>query len=167
MAFTGRLVSSQKPHHGAAFRCLIVSMRFILASALLLGSCAHIQRNSSEDDAGAGARAFHSCVHRRDRKARISKQISISRVGGRRWKVERVFRRRVRVETVLRGEESRPVIDIYEAFPTGVLSGDWNSTQDNRRYLFPVVWRMAAITWRSISGEAFIRYTADDMTDRR
>jgi hypothetical protein len=50
----------------------------------------------------------------------------------------RVLRRRVRVETVLRGEESRPVIDVYEVFSTLGVSGDWNSTQDNRRYLFPV-----------------------------
>ena len=30
------------------------------------------------------------------------------------------------------------LIDIYEAFLTGILTGDWNSTQDNRRYVFPV-----------------------------
>jgi hypothetical protein len=37
---------------------------------------------------------------------------------------------KVKVEMVLRGVEPRRTIDIYEAFPTGGLSGD-------RLYLFP------------------------------
>lgn len=45
---------------------------------------------------------------------------------------------RVRVELVAQGTEPRPVLWIYEAFPGGGVSGDWNSTQDHRRYLFPV-----------------------------
>ncbi len=49
------------------------------------------------------------------------------------WKV---LRRKVRVENVLRGVEPRKTIDIYEIFWTGGASGDWNLTQDNRRYLF-------------------------------
>jgi hypothetical protein len=52
-----------------------------------------------------------------------------------RW---RVVIMRVHVEMVLRGIESHSHVDVYEAFPNGGLSGDWNLTQDNRRYLFPV-----------------------------
>jgi hypothetical protein len=45
---------------------------------------------------------------------------------------------KVKVELVLQGVEPRTGIGIYEAFPTGGLSGEWNLTQDNRHYLFPV-----------------------------
>lgn len=50
----------------------------------------------------------------------------------------RVISMRVRVEMVVRGVEARPVVDVYEAFPTGGVTGDWNLTQNNRRCLFPV-----------------------------
>jgi hypothetical protein len=67
----------------------------------------------------------------------------------------RVIKMRVRIENVLRGRESRRVIDIYEAFPTGGLSGDWNATQDKRRYFFPVRlenghYHVSRDFWRSI-----------------
>jgi uncharacterized protein YceK len=48
----------------------------------------------------------------------------------------RVLRRRVRVETVLRGSESRKSIDVYEIFWTGGATGDWNATQDGERDVF-------------------------------
>jgi len=51
------------------------------------------------------------------------------------WKV---LRRRLRVETVLRGSESRKSIDVYEVFWTGGASGDWNATHDGERALFLV-----------------------------
>jgi hypothetical protein len=68
------------------------------------------------------------------------------------WKV---LRRRVRVENVLRGTEPRKTIDIYEIFWTGGTSGDWNSTQDDRRYLFLVRvengrYHVVRDWWRSI-----------------
>ncbi len=74
---------------------------------------------------------------------------------------------KVRVETVLRGTESRPVVDIYEAFPTGGLSGNWNATHDNERYLFPVRledgrYRLTRDFWRSV-----FRCIADAMIDCR
>lgn len=50
----------------------------------------------------------------------------------------RTLRRRVRVEQVFIGHESRPQIDVYEIFWTGGASGDWNSTQDGERALFLV-----------------------------
>lgn len=67
----------------------------------------------------------------------------------------RVIDMKVRVERVLRGAESRPTIDIYEAFPTGGLSGDWNFTQNDRRYIFPVRlddgrYHLTLDFWRSV-----------------
>src|SRR5262249_27810348 len=55
-----------------------------------------------------------------------------------RVKYWRVLRREVRVETVLRGTESRRVVDVYEIFWTGGTSGGWNSTDDGERALFLV-----------------------------
>jgi hypothetical protein len=40
------------------------------------------------------------------------------------------------VEPVLRGSETRKVVDVYEIFWTGATSGDWNSTHDGERALF-------------------------------
>ena len=51
------------------------------------------------------------------------------------WKV---LRRRVRAETVLHGSEKRRLIDVYEVFWTGGASGDWNSTHDGDREIFPL-----------------------------
>ena len=48
----------------------------------------------------------------------------------------RVLRRRVRIEQVLRGSETRKVIDVYEIHWTGGTSGDWNFTQDGERDVF-------------------------------
>lgn len=55
--------------------------------------------------------------------------------GARYWKI---LRREVRVETVIRGVESRKRIDIYEIFWTGGASGNWNFTQNSERDLFLV-----------------------------
>jgi hypothetical protein len=68
----------------------------------------------------------------------------------------RPLRRRVRVETLLRGSNPGQVIDIYEMFGFGGgTSGDWNSTRDNERYLFMVRgengrWQIVRDWWRSI-----------------
>lgn len=51
------------------------------------------------------------------------------------WKI---LRRRVRVEAVLRGSESRKLIDVYEVFWTGATTGDWNATHDGERAVFPL-----------------------------
>ena len=50
----------------------------------------------------------------------------------------RPLRRRVRVETVLRGTYSKKVIDVYEIFWLGGATGNWNFTRDGDRYLFMV-----------------------------
>jgi hypothetical protein len=67
----------------------------------------------------------------------------------------RVLRRRVRIETVLRGVESRKTIDVYEIFGIGPASGDWNSTEEGERDLFLVRlengrYRLVRDWWRSI-----------------
>jgi hypothetical protein len=129
-------------------------MRFIVASALLLASCARIQLNTSEmtpeQILQRSTHVFIGVVEKQELANRFLFRASGGDAG--KW---RVFRTKVRVETVLRGEESRPVIDIYEVFPTGVLTGDWNSTQDNGRYLFPVHledgrYHVVRDFWRSI-----------------
>jgi hypothetical protein len=47
-----------------------------------------------------------------------------------------ILKRQVRIETVLRGQEPRQSVTVYEYFPTGGLSGDWNFTQEGQRNLF-------------------------------
>ncbi len=68
------------------------------------------------------------------------------------WKIRR---REVRVEMVLRGIESRKVVDVYEIFWTGGASGDWNFTQNGQRALFLVRvengrYHVVRDWWRSI-----------------
>lgn len=50
----------------------------------------------------------------------------------------RVARRRVRVEAVLHGSAAPGPMDVYEVFWTGGASGNWNSTQDGERAIFPL-----------------------------
>jgi hypothetical protein len=130
-------------------------MRFILAAcALLLGSCAHIQPNTGEmtpeEMLQRSTHVFIGVIEEHEFPSRLLLRVS-GKDGGR-WMV---IDMRVKVEMVLRGVESRPTIDVYEAFPTGGLWGDWNSTQDNHRYVFPVRlengrYRIVRDFWRSI-----------------
>jgi hypothetical protein len=67
----------------------------------------------------------------------------------------RPLRRRIRMETVLRGSYSGKEIEVYEIFGTCGATGNWNSTQDNERYLFLVRqengrWHIVRDWWRSI-----------------
>ena len=50
----------------------------------------------------------------------------------------RVLRRRVRVETVLRGSVKLGPIDVYEVYWVGGTTGDWKATQDGERAMFPL-----------------------------
>lgn len=68
------------------------------------------------------------------------------------WKI---LRREVRIETLLRGAESRKVVDVYEISWTGGASGGWNFTQDGERALFLVRvengrYHVVRDWWRSI-----------------
>jgi hypothetical protein len=60
------------------------------------------------------------------------------RIPGDKSRYWKVLRREVRVETVIKGSESRTRIPVYEVFWVGGASGDWNSTSDDERYLFLV-----------------------------
>jgi hypothetical protein len=83
------------------------------------------------------------------------------------WKI---LRREVRVEMVLRGVESRKVVDVYEIFWTGGAWGDWNFTQDHERALFLVRvengrYHVVRDRWRSIfpvTSGAHFRLPLDD-----
>jgi hypothetical protein len=68
------------------------------------------------------------------------------------WKL---LRRQVRVELLIRGDDRRKVIDVYEFFWTGGASGDWNFTRDGDRSLFLVRrengrYHVVRDWWRSI-----------------
>ena len=68
------------------------------------------------------------------------------------WKI---LRREVRIEMLLRGVESRKVVDVYEIFWTGSASGDWNFTRNGERDLFCVRvengrYHVVRDWWRSI-----------------
>src|SRR4051794_5093680 len=68
------------------------------------------------------------------------------------WKI---LRRRVQIENVLRGAESRGTVDIYEISWTGGTTGDWNSTRNGERDLFLVRvengrYHVVRDWWRSI-----------------
>jgi hypothetical protein len=74
------------------------------------------------------------------------------KAGAKYWKI---LRRQVRIEMVLRGAESRKVVDVYEIFWTGGTTGNWNSTHDGDRDLFLVRvengrYHVVRDWWRSI-----------------
>lgn len=67
-----------------------------------------------------------------------------------------ILKRQVRIETVLRGQESRQSVFLYEYFPaTGGLTGNWNWTEEGERALFLVRvesgrYHLVRDFWRSI-----------------
>jgi hypothetical protein len=69
-----------------------------------------------------------------------------------------ILKRYVRVETVIRGSESRQSIVIYEYFPTGAAIGNSNITRIGERDLFLVRVENGRYHLVWISGETFIRY---------
>jgi hypothetical protein len=130
--------------------------RFLLiGTVLLLVSGARIERNggdmmSPEEMLRRSTHVFIGVIEKHERPNKLRIRVSGEDAGH--WMV---VKRRVRVENVLRGTESRPVIDVYEVFWAGGLMGDWNSTQDNGRYLFPVRldngrYHLTRDFWRSI-----------------
>ncbi len=113
-------------------------MRYILTIlALSLTSCTRIPCNTAnmtaEELMERSTHVFIGMIEKHEIPNRF-----LFRVAGEDPANWRVIGRKVKVEMVLRGIEPRKTIDVYEAFPTGGLTGDWNLTEDNRRYLFPV-----------------------------
>jgi hypothetical protein len=132
----------------------ILVMRIIFTTmAVFLGACASIQRDKSqmtpEQLLQKSTHVFIGVIEEHRFPSKL-----LLRVTGEDGSWE-VVDMRVRVETVLRGIESRPTIDVYEAFPVGALSGEWNLTQNNHRYVFPLRrengrYRLTRDFWRSI-----------------
>ena len=130
-------------------------MRLILVVLVsMLGACGRLTRNTGEMTANQildrSTHVFIGVIEKQDFPNGFLFQVSGEDAEN--W---RVFAMSVKVEMVLRGVEPRTAIDIYEAFPIGVLSGDWNVTQNNRRYLFPLVlengrYRLTRDFWRSV-----------------
>jgi hypothetical protein len=126
----------------------------LLISPLMLGACARLPRNTNsmtfDQLLQRSTHVFIGVIEKHEAPNRF-----LFRVSGEDAAEWRVIDMKVKVEMVLRGVEPRTTIDIYEAFPTGGLSGDWNLTQDNRRYLFPVrledgQYHLTRDFWRSI-----------------
>lgn len=123
-------------------------------AAFLLASCHRLQPDTNDMDPGQIlSRSTHLFIGVIEKHEFPSPWVF--RVDGKNPAEWRVVDIRVRVENVLRGSETRPVIDIYEAFPTGGLSGDWNATQVAHRYLFPVRledgrYHLTRDLWRSV-----------------
>jgi hypothetical protein len=66
-----------------------------------------------------------------------------------------ILKRQVRIETLLRGQESHQSVIIYEFFGTRGAVGDWNSTREGERDLFMVRvengrYHVVRDWWRSI-----------------
>ena len=77
------------------------------------------------------------------------------RVPGQNAQYWRVLRRRVTVEAIAQGREDRKTVDVYEYFWIGGTTGDWNLTENGRRYLFLVrnedgTYHVVRDWWRSI-----------------
>lgn len=127
----------------------------MLGAVLTLASCGRIARNGpdtmgSQEILRRSTHVFIGVIERHEHPSKLLIRVTGEDAG--KWMVVRM---RVRIENVLRGFESRPVVDIYEVFWAGGLMGDWNSTQDNYRYLFPVRWEngryhLTRDFWRSI-----------------
>jgi len=132
-------------------------VRFPLASAaLLLTGCGPgLVFNNSPDVTydQMSARATHvfiGVIEKQEFESWLLLNVPGSKRGE--WTI---LKRQVRIETMLRGQESRPSVLLYEYFPTGGLSGDWNSTQDGERDLFLVRvengrYHIVRDFWRSI-----------------
>ena len=107
--------------------CVLVIATFTFAS------CARLERNSSEmtpeQILQRASHVFIGVIEKHEFPNRFLFRVTGEQAEG--WFVVRM---KVRVETALRGTGSRPEMDIYEAFPGGGLAGDWDLTQNGRRY---------------------------------
>lgn len=131
-------------------------MRLLLPFALLLTGCGpglvfNITPEMTKDQMLARAdHIFIGVIEKQEYENWLFLQVPGAKRGD--WTI---LKRQVRVETVLRGEEPRRSITIYEYFPTGGLSGDWNATEGGERDLFLVRvengrYHLVRDFWRSI-----------------
>jgi hypothetical protein len=137
-------------------------MRFFLAAAVLLlhGCGPGLVFNSSPRMTTAEMldRADHifvGVIQKQEFEPWLFFRLVAPHVDGGDRKYWKIARRQVRLENVLRGSESRNVVDIYEIYWTGGASGDWNFTQDGERDLFMVRvengrYHVVRDWWRSI-----------------
>ena len=133
---------------------------FIVAAFLLLSGCGPgLVFNSSGMSANEMmARASHifvGVIQKQQLESWPFLRFSLPGMDSATAKCWKVLRREVRVEMVLRGAESRKVIDVYEFFGVCGASGDWNSTHDGERALFLVRvengrYHVVRDWWRSI-----------------
>ena len=107
----------------------------LVIAALMLSACTTIEVNTSEmmpdQMLERSTHVFVGVIQKEELLGRL-----ISRVTGQQEVPWRAARRRVQVEMVLRGDEPRKLIDIYEAVPMSGFNGDFNITQEGGRYLF-------------------------------
>jgi len=94
----------------------------LIILALTLGSCTRLPRNTSpmttEQLLQRSTHVFIGVIEKHEFPNRFL--FRVSGEDGAKW---RVIRMKVKVELVLRGVEPRTRIDIYEAFPTGIIWG--------------------------------------------
>jgi hypothetical protein len=98
---------------------------------------------------------FVGVIERQDLESWPAIRFTVPDAGFSESKYWQVLRRRVRIELILRGNESRSMIDVYEVFWVGGASGDWNSTQNGERDVFLVRkengrYHVVRDWWRSI-----------------
>ena len=145
--------------------------RILLAGTLVLGSCARFTPNISQMTPDQILRRsthiFIGVIEKHDIPNDFL--FRVSGEGANDWRVQS---RRVRIEIVVRGIESRPIIDIYEVVPAGGRTGHWNATQDRGRYLFPVRlenghYRLARDHWLSIYSVSSGRHDRLPLDDSR
>ena len=112
-------------------------MRLLLPFALLLTGCGpglvfNMSPEMTKDQMLARAdHIFIGVIEKQEGENWLFLQVPGAKRGD--WTI---LKRQVRVETVLRGQEPRQSVTIYEYFPNGGLTGDWNLTHEGQRNLF-------------------------------
>ena len=134
-----------------------IDMRALLATVMLFTACGgprlvfrSNQQMSRDEQLKRASLVFVGVIQRHE--FCVCPPFRFTKPSGDWWTI---MRRTVSLETVLRGAEDRKEIDVYEIFWADGTSGDWNSTQNNERYLFLVqkengYYHVVGDWWRSI-----------------
>jgi hypothetical protein len=137
-------------------------MRFILAGAVFLlhGCGPGLVFNSSQEMTtgemlNRADHIFIGVIEKRALESWLFFRLNVPQVHDWDPKYWKIARRRVRVETILRGSDPGKVVDVYEIFWTGGAFGNWNSTVEGERDLFLVRlengrYHVVRDWWRSI-----------------